>query len=673
MADKPGAAAATADGEDAPGDGKGIASWGAWFGHLTTMLEKLIKLAASALIILLFLFALLLVLDGVTSRSLVVEEFRTAKQFEAQGIDGSVLARKLLDRINALQRTTNTTRPAVSYSNHWDEDIKLVIPQTGTSVGEIRRLIREWLGRETRIGGELLGSADSVELTVRMGGSAAVVEKGKGIELDAVIDRAALAIFRETQPYRHATHLRSEARRTYDATRAERMSAALKAARDLATKGPAEERPWGMLAWGNMLQAMDAAPADVIERIEAAASQLGDQPAPWANIGEQYLILSEPEQALRNFRKATLLLARGGEVSDQFRDSLVVAYPASVDELRGDYREAVRGYEKAARHAPVDYWTTYVDKAFHARLASHDVTGARRLLRLYGGQDGTERLAAAGETLRRLHPDAGKDAPILPLIRARGDATADIGIYRAVRNLVAARYDQLREAAAAGDWATVRSGLDPAVAESKAALTVIQAPLTPTRIASVYWPAYAGMYVTLGDTGKARELVALATARAEAANGYDLKLALGRLAAREGDWRAADRHFAAAVRQAPSIPFAWLAWGDSFARRGDARRALDLYDAAHRKGRGWADPLKRRGDLMMRQGRFGQAIIDYRRAADRAPRWAALHRNLGIAYWQNAQQDRAREVLRSAARMDLGPADRALLEKFWARHVGGPI
>lgn len=669
MADKAGAAAPTADGDG----GKGIASWGAWFGHLTTMLEKLIKLIASGLIILLFLFAVLLVLDGITSRSLVVEEFDTAKAFSEQGLSGEIVASKLLDRIDKLQRLTHSTRPAVTYANQWEEDIKLEIPQTGTNVGEIRRLVRRWLGREARIGGELLGSAQALELTVRMTGAAAVTAKGTGAELDKVLDEVALEIFKQTQPYRYLTYLRWKARGTRDKTQVKAAETALAEAKRIATSGPGEERAWGRLAWGNMIQAMDGSPREVIERLEVAANRLPEQPAPWANIGEQHLVLSQPEAALGYFRRANAVMEDGRNVSEQFRDSLIFSYPADVRALKADYARAIVGYEEAARHAPVDYWATHVDKAWQAYLANHDVGGARRLRSRYDRHDPDAQLTAIANDLGKLL-GMGGDASLDALISASVDEERKVQHYRLSRLAVAARYDQLREAAAAGDWPKARREIDAAVAESRSALKLMDGkPFIPIRMAAVYWPAYASIYATLGETEKARALIALASANSDAADSYDLKLAAARLASAERNWREADRQFAGAVRQAPSIPIAYAAWGESLARRGDSGRAVELYEKAHRKGPGWADPLKLRGDRMMRLGKYDKAVVDYRNAAERAPRWGVLRRNLGIALWQSGRKDWARKELRAAAGMDLGPADRALLVKFWNRYVGGTL
>lgn len=655
-------------------------SWGAWFERVSATVQTGIKLIASILVILLFLLALLLLFEGVGNPSLVVEEFHTSKQFADQGLGGRVVASKLLDRMNQFQRATNSAQRERTYiSNEWDEDIKLSIPQTGTSVGEVRRLLRRWLGRETRISGELLSSPTGTELTVRVIGTTTVVARDPGQNLDSLLEKAALDIFKETQPYRHATYLRAQARNTFKQSRPERMAEALDAAKRLATVGDSRYRPWGMLAWGNMVQAMEGAPAEAIERLEAAASQLPEQPVPRANIADQYLILSDPERALANYRTAVSLLQRGDHVSKRFEESLAASYPASVDALLGNYRAAAAGYEKAAGTAPAtasrsptDSGAASIDKACDAYLSLHDISGARRLRRLHDRRGGDENLAKFG---RQLKDYAGKtkakaktnanDAPLASYMRTRGDPAGDIVILFTTRALVTARYEQLQEATAAEDWVKVRREIDPAVEESKAAKALLKdVPAMVARIHATIWPAYIAIYAAIGENEKARKLSLLASAEPQGANSYDLKTAMAKLASAGKDWQSADSHFSEAVSQAPSIPRAYFDWGESYARRGDTRRAVELYEKAYRLAPRWADPLKAWGDTFRLKGYHRRAARLYRAAFERAPRWGALHMAWGRSLWSLGDRGQARLRFSQAATMDLTERQRAELDRI---------
>jgi Flp pilus assembly protein TadD len=61
----------------------------------------------------------------------------------------------------------------------------------------------------------------------------------------------------------------------------------------------------------------------------------------------------------------------------------------------------------------------------------------------------------------------------------------------------------------------------------------------------------------------------------------------------------------------------------------------------------------------MAQGDEAGAIRKYRAAAERAPRWGALHLAWGRALEAQGRRDQAREKYTQAARMDLSATDRA--------------
>ena len=69
----------------------------------------------------------------------------------ARGLTGQVVAARLLDRLSQMQTETVSNRAASSYANNWGDDIKVEIPETGVSIGQLYDYLRRWLGHETRI------------------------------------------------------------------------------------------------------------------------------------------------------------------------------------------------------------------------------------------------------------------------------------------------------------------------------------------------------------------------------------------------------------------------------------------------------------------------------------------------------------------------------------------
>ncbi|HTT83392.1 MAG TPA: hypothetical protein VMF67_07915 [Rhizomicrobium sp.] len=138
---------------------------------------------------------------------LVVESFSVPPALADQGETGSVIAQHVLDRIAAMQAGTQSLRAAKSYRNNWGDDLKVQIPDTGISLGEAYRILVNWIGRQTRITGEVVRSGQGYAVTARAGSGAGATFRGNN--LDALLDRAAERLFADTQPYRYGIYLSS--------------------------------------------------------------------------------------------------------------------------------------------------------------------------------------------------------------------------------------------------------------------------------------------------------------------------------------------------------------------------------------------------------------------------------------------------------------------------------
>ena len=99
--------------------------------------------------------AAIMIRDAVTSRRVVIEPFHAPPTLAARGIDGTVIAGGLLDDLSRLQDATRSTSAARSLSGAWTGNIKLDVPDTGISLGEISRLLRERFGHDVHIDGDL--------------------------------------------------------------------------------------------------------------------------------------------------------------------------------------------------------------------------------------------------------------------------------------------------------------------------------------------------------------------------------------------------------------------------------------------------------------------------------------------------------------------------------------
>jgi tetratricopeptide (TPR) repeat protein len=153
------------------------------------------------------------VVKAARSDTLIIQPFDVPPALEAKGLTGKVVAIQVLDKLAELQATSSSSRPAATYANNWTDQIKIEIPNTGATVDQIWALLRGWLGKETRISGEIVETKDGLALAVRVGTLPASRVSGAADSLDALVTQSAELIYRGTQPYRYAIYIGSDPKR----------------------------------------------------------------------------------------------------------------------------------------------------------------------------------------------------------------------------------------------------------------------------------------------------------------------------------------------------------------------------------------------------------------------------------------------------------------------------
>jgi tetratricopeptide (TPR) repeat protein len=154
-----------------------------------------------------------MVRDAVTSRQVVVEPFRIPSTLAALGIDGAIVGGGLLDELRRLQDATRSTAAARGLAGAWTGNIKLDVPETGISLGEISRLLRDRFGHDVRIDGDLVGTtAGGLSLTVRGNGVPPKTFEGSAADLRKLTVAAAEYVYSKSQPARWASYLNTHGR-----------------------------------------------------------------------------------------------------------------------------------------------------------------------------------------------------------------------------------------------------------------------------------------------------------------------------------------------------------------------------------------------------------------------------------------------------------------------------
>jgi tetratricopeptide (TPR) repeat protein len=522
--------------------------------------------------------------DGV-----VIEAFSAPPDLAAKGLSGQVIATRLQDRLAALQAATFSYRAPSSYANNWGDDIKVQIPDTGVSIGELNRYLRNWLGHETHIAGEIWRTPDGIALTARAGSDASPVIAGREAEFDKLIQNAAEAIYRRTQPYRYGIYL----------VDAGRLAEAKPIFTDLARSGSPAERAWAHVGLASIIEASGDLRAELAEYRRAAEETL-DFPLSWANTANTEANLGHDEAALADGRKALALGTgeREAAINPYYMEPFALQAKAAITVSLGD-----------------NMGTLALDRQIRS-------VGDRKSWDYSFEND----LVACGAT---------HDARCLQAAWARfpsADAAPDSVTLNRMSLLVIAqtRLGQWREAAKTLD--TLAPAMDKA-----------GQPLRWLRDAEVA-PLQALTGAELGDVAKARALIATTP--------LDCELCLfvrGRIEAAAKNARAAAYWFARADAFAPSFPFVDTEWGKMLLDDGDIAGAIAKFEIANKRSPHFADPLEMWGEALVAGNRSDLARTKFEEADKYAPNWGRLHLKWGEALTYLNRKDEARKQLALAA------------------------
>jgi len=149
---------------------------------------------------------------------------------------------------------------------------------------------------------------------------------------------------------------------------------------------------------------------------------------------------------------------------------------------------------------------------------------------------------------------------------------------------------------------------------------------------------------------------------------YNCVRARGEIDALQKNWGGAAYWFSDAVKQAPSIPFAYFDWGRMLLAKGDFDGAIAKFAAAHKKGPHFADPLEMWGEALIAKNRSDLALAKFAEVARYVPNWGRLHLKWGEALLWSGDKPGAAKQFALAAKLDLTADDRAQLTRIEALH-----
>jgi len=542
------------------------------------------------------------------ARGLVVTSFRTPPDLAEKGLDGTTLAQRLLDKLNALVLVSNgfTVRKPDTVQGNWGDDSKVEIPNTGISISELNRSLRTWLGQETRITGEVWRTSSGISLSVRAGANPGVTLSGKEQDLDKLLDNAAEQMLSQTLPYNYGGLLESR----------DQIASSVSVMRRVALAGAASDRPWAYISLAGTEPSLGQT-REAISDADRAIALAPKNPYSYAIRAFCFYYLGEFERTANDEKKALELYGIDGDygILPEAAAATRGGTDLTLGEEIGDFSLAVFGAQEIAQSGYPSYLAN-VDLILAAMAARHHDLGLSR-------------------AISARHP-AWDDA--LALKNAM-----NLGFYP----------PEFFRLADLGEWTRAAADLSTADRATERAQTLIHhAYVAP-------WLAYA-----LAMSGRTREALALiATCPTESYLCLEMR---GRLA---GSPAGAEYWFRRANEAGPSIPFANTDWGAMLLRSGNYDGAIAKFSEAHHISPHFADPLEMWGEALIAKNRSDLALAKFEEVNRYAPNWGRLHLKWGEALLWSGKTDEGKKQFAIAATLDLSSSDKAVLARLGAKYA----
>jgi tetratricopeptide (TPR) repeat protein len=543
-----------------------------------------------------------LIWNASQSSELIMDSFSVPPDIAQKGLTGEVMAGDLSGRISDMLARYGSYRAPQSYANGFGDGLKIEIPETGVSLSELDRFLREKLGHDVHISGAVTHTPAGLKLTVRAGALGNASVEGSESDLDSLQQRLAEAVFGITQPYRFGVYLAQDGRTAETEVVWQRL---MKVASQ-------RERAWGYVGLGNGSPAVapmgGAAQGARDLYLRALEIDPGNGLA-MSNLGKVEMRLY-PEQGLVHIRKFFELLERPdhGQIDPDLVAVSRLQSEVVMDQLLGAFHEA-------AENAPDP-------KNFVKSSQSQSADNA-------AAQRGEHDLGAARVTM-------ANPSPILAPGRAHFNERERLLISFSIE-----------------DWSGVlrrRPALEAILAQNPDISLSFHLDTEP--------------YIAIADARLGRFAAAEKLVADMPADCFPCLIARAQIAELQGQHARADWWFDRAVKAAPSIPFAYADWGRALLDRGKPDEAIDKFKISNQKGPHFADPLVYWGEALMAQNRSDLALAKFAEADKYAPNWGRLHLKWGEALYYAGKKGEAQKEFARAAALDLTSSEKAELSRF---------
>ncbi len=493
--------------------------------------------------------------DAFTSHSVVIDAFNAPAGLASRGVTGTAVASEVLNELTRLQSATRDSDIAQrkrSLSNGWSNDVKVDMPETGISLGEISRLLTARFGHDLHIGGDLIESASGgLALSVSGDGLSPKTFTGGADDLDKLVVDAAQYVYSQFEPDLWADYL-SEVGRCPESI------AFIKSA---FSRADDQQRADLLSRWATCQMETDTSPSSrrqALELYQRAIELNPDRGSPYFNAEDILRSFGDEEGA---WRLGRALRARRSAAGAGPWYHLTGDFRAVLDQLTAE----------AAANGGIGPFTTAAHGPLNiaaAEVRLHDPAAAELTLQTVQAGDQSPDVSSFVHFVRGL------------LAEEVGDVTQAEMEMSAVMDLIAAN------PAIAATWWPDECSIAP-IEEAAGRLDQADAVLRSGGGHYVDCQRFRGDILDhRGDWAGAQKAYATAVTLApDLPAGY---YSWGAALARHGDLAGAIAKLEAANQRGPHWADPLKAWGDVLVKQGRPKEALAKYDQALKYAPNWS-------------------------------------------------------------------------------------
>ena len=582
-----------------------LRAWSQLVGHASQVLKLAFEFVLAVVVVVIGVALATALWNASHDNGLVIEAFSVPPDLANRGLTGEVVAAKLLDRLSALQMETQSNRAASTFVNNWGDDIKVQIPETGVSIGQLYRYLAQWLGHETHITGEIVRDADGrLAITARVGDWPAGTARDVDARFDATLQKAAEAVYRKTQPYRFAVYLDNK----------QRGAEAKAIYRDLIAGNDVDDRAWAYI--GLSSEYSSAADFEDANRMLFKAMAIKpDILLIYNNLANNEGSLQHDEKQLAYARQAVALVARGGA------DASMNATGVAESDIQNRETVAASVGDIAAAF-----------RINNEMFAHPDFNNSWAVSR-------QGNIGLCGQLFDHACYERALDA-----VPTTGNPLQDLN------RMVNVQQAELFF----GNW-------DAVIELGDAIMPVLGKIPGIGRYFQLHaeYPLVALAHAEKGDFAVAGALAAPLPSDCDVCTRVR-----ARIATLEHRWGAARYWYERAVRAAPSGPSTHGDWGQMLLAKGDTAEAERHFARAVALGPRFAEGYQYWGESLIRENRSDLALAKFALAARDAPNWGRLHLKWGEALLWSGDRDGADKQFALAAALYLTPPERKELARI---------